>query len=104
MKQKILFVVLLTVFLNSCAILSGPPKPPRCNGKHTRILNQDKWNGDSKDINLPGKVVKHVTTPVILNTLESEKATTNVTPKSASQHPINHKMSFDKTVEVPGEK
>ncbi|WP_375614692.1 MULTISPECIES: type IV secretion system protein VirB7 [unclassified Bartonella] len=100
MKQKITFVMVLTMALTGCASLSGPKKPPRCNGKHTRALNKDKWNWDNKNIVYPEKSVKPVTTPIILNTLESEKVTAN----SALLKPVIHEARSDKTVEVMREK
>ncbi|USP01387.1 type IV secretion system protein VirB7 [Bartonella taylorii] len=104
MKRKITFFVILTTVLTGCASLSGPKKPPRCNGKHTRALNRDKWDWDNKNIILQEKIVKPVTTPIILNTLESEKATADVTPHTALLNPINHEALFDKTAEVTREK
>ncbi len=92
--------MVLTIALTGCASLSGPKKPPRCNGKHTRALNKDKWNWDNKNIVQPEKSVKPITTPIILNTLESEKVTAN----SASLNPVIHEARSDKTVEVIREK
>ncbi len=92
--------MVLTIALTGCASLSGPKKPPRCNGKHTRALNKDKWNWDNKNVVHPEKSVKPVTTPIILNTLESEKATAN----SALLKPIIHEAQSDKIVEVTREK
>ncbi len=92
--------MVLTIALTGCASLSGPKKPPRCNGKHTRALNKDKWHWDNKNIVYPEKSVKPVTTPIILNTLESEKVTAN----SALLKPIIHEARSDKTVEVMREK
>ncbi|WP_375706019.1 type IV secretion system protein VirB7 [Bartonella sp. AA2SXKL] len=100
MKRKITFVMVLTIALTGCASLSGPKKPPRCNGKHTRALNKDKWNWDNKNIVYPEKSVKPVTTPIILNTLESEKVTAN----SALLKSVIHEARSDKTVEVMREK
>ncbi|WP_156851085.1 type IV secretion system protein VirB7 [Bartonella refiksaydamii] len=104
MKRKLTFFVFLTIALTGCASLNGPKKPPRCNGKHTRILNRDKWDWDNKNFILQEKIVRPVTTPVILNTLESEKATADVILKEAPLNPINHKTLFDKTVEATREK
>ncbi len=92
--------MVLTIALTGCASLSGPKKPPRCNGKHTRALNKDKWNWDNKNVVHPEKSVKPVTTPIILNTLESEKATAN----SALLKPVIHEARSDKTVEITREK
>ncbi len=92
--------MVLTIALTGCASLSGPKKPPRCNGKHTRALNKDKWNWDNKNIVYPEKSVKPVTTPIILNTLESEKVIAN----SALLKPVIHEARSDKTVEVMREK
>lgn len=88
MKRKITFFVILTVALTGCASLSGPKKPPRCNGKVTRALNKDKWDWDNRGIILQEKTTKPVTTPIILNTLESEKATASVTLKTTTLNPI----------------
>ncbi|WP_175868938.1 type IV secretion system protein VirB7 [Bartonella gabonensis] len=104
MKQKITFVMILTIALSGCASLSGPKKPPRCNGKHTRALNKDKWNWENKNVALLEKAVKPVTTPIILNTLESEKATGNLAIYPALLKPAIHEARSDKTVEVPHEK
>ncbi|GAA5102715.1 type IV secretion system protein VirB7 [Bartonella acomydis] len=103
MKRKITFFVILTIVLTGCASLSGPKKPPRCNGKHTRALNKDKWYLDNKGVIYQEKIVKPVT-PIILNTLESEKTIANVTPKAASLNFINQETLFDKTVETTREK
>ncbi len=92
--------MVLTIALTGCASLSGPKKPPRCNGKHTRALNKDKWNWDNQNVVHPEKSLKPVTTPIILNTLESEKATVN----SALLKPVIHEARSDKTVEVTREK
>ncbi|EJF97991.1 hypothetical protein MEI_01023 [Bartonella vinsonii subsp. arupensis Pm136co] len=102
MKRKITFFLILTIALSGCASLSGPKKPPRCNGKHTRALNRDKWDWDNKNTQQE-KIVKSVTTPIILNTLESEKATADITPNTASFNPIKHEPLFDQTVEVARE-
>ncbi|ENN94543.1 hypothetical protein [Bartonella vinsonii] len=102
MKRKIIFFLILTMALTGCASLSGPKKPPRCNGKQTRVLNKDKWDWDNKNTGQE-KIVKPVTTPIILNTLESEKATAVVTPYTASFNPINHKTLSQKTLEVARE-
>ncbi|WP_212112792.1 type IV secretion system protein VirB7 [Bartonella queenslandensis] len=104
MKRKITFVMILTIALTGCASLSGPKKPPRCNGKHTRVLNKDKWNWDNKNIVLQEKAVKPVTAPIILNTLDSEKETANLTLHPALLKPVIHEARSDKTVEVTREK
>ncbi|WP_142417012.1 type IV secretion system protein VirB7 [Bartonella massiliensis] len=104
MKRNITFVMIITIALSGCASLSGPKKPPRCNGKQTRALNKDKWNWDNKNIAFPEKVEKSVTTPIILNTLESEKATANLAIHPALLKPIISEARSDKTVEVPREK
>ncbi|VEJ45888.1 type IV secretion system protein VirB7 [Bartonella vinsonii] len=102
MKRKITFFLILTMALTGCASLSGPKKPPRCNGKQTRVLNRDKWDWDNRTTRQE-KIVKPVTTPLILNTLESEKATAVVTPNTASFNAINHETLFDQTAEVARE-
>ncbi|MCZ2158930.1 type IV secretion system protein VirB7 [Bartonella sp. 220] len=99
MKRKITFFLILSMALTGCASLSGPKKPPRCNGKQTRVLNRDKWDWDHRATQQE-KIIKPVTTPIILNTLESEKATAVVTPHTASFNPINHKKLSEKTLEV----
>ncbi|MBB4076862.1 hypothetical protein GGR08_001173 [Bartonella fuyuanensis] len=104
MKRKITFVMILAIALTGCASLSGPKKPPRCNGKHTRALNRTKWNWDNQNIVLQEKTAKPVTTPIILNTLESEKATTNSTLNPALLKPVIHEATSDKTVETTREK
>ncbi|MBB5073974.1 hypothetical protein HNQ69_001107 [Bartonella callosciuri] len=104
MKRKITFFVILTIALTGCASLHGPKKPPRCNGKHTRALNRDKWDWNNTGIISPEKIVRPSTTPIILNTLESENATANVTLKAASLNSIKHETLSDKTVEVAREK
>ncbi|GAA4665012.1 hypothetical protein GCM10023262_12320 [Bartonella pachyuromydis] len=88
MKRKITFFVILTIALTGCASLSGPKKPPRCNGKVTRALNKDKWDWENKGIILQENTTKPVTTPIILNTLESEKATASVTLKPTTLNSI----------------
>ncbi|UNE53780.1 type IV secretion system protein VirB7 [Bartonella machadoae] len=103
MKRKITFFVILTMTLTGCASLSGSKKPPRCNGKQTRVLNRDKWDWDDTN-RQQGKMVKPITTPIILNTLESEQATADVTLQQASFNPLNHETHFDKTVEDTREK
>lgn len=90
--------------LTGCVSLSGPKKPPRCNGQHTRPLNREKWNWDNKNITLQEKIVKPVTAPIILNTLESEKATADVKPHTASLRSISPETRSDKTVELTHEK
>ncbi|WP_273758606.1 type IV secretion system protein VirB7 [Bartonella sp. AU55XJBT] len=104
MKRKLTFVMILTIALSGCASLSGPKKPPRCNGKQTRALNKDKWNWDNKNVAHLEKAVHPVSTPIILNTLESEKATANLAIHPALLKPAIHKARSDKTVEVPHEK
>ncbi|WP_273756652.1 type IV secretion system protein VirB7 [Bartonella sp. MM73XJBT] len=104
MKRKITFFVILAIALTGCASLSGPKKPPRCNGKVTRALNKDKWDWDNKGIILQEKGAKPVTTPIILNTLESEKATASVTLKEATLNPITQETLSHRTVEVMREK
>ncbi|WP_208436167.1 type IV secretion system protein VirB7 [Bartonella phoceensis] len=96
MKRKITFFVILTIILSGCASLSGPKKAPRCNGRHTRILNRDKWDWQNKGIVLREKIAKPVTAPIILNTLENENA--------ASLKPVNQATFSDKTVEAAREK
>ncbi len=96
--------MILTIALAGCASLSGSPKPPRCNGKHTRALNKDKWNWENKNIVHPEKSVKPVTTPIILNTLESEKATVNSALNPTLLKPVIHEVRSDKTMEVTREK
>ncbi len=96
--------MILTIALTGCASLSGPKKPPRCNGKHTRALNKDKWDWNNKNIVLQEKAVKPVTSPIILNTLDSEKETANLTLHPALLKPVIHEAQFDKTVEVTREK
>ncbi len=96
--------MILTIALTGCASLSGPKKPPRCNGKHTRALNQDKWDWNNNGFILQEKIIKPVTTPIILNTLESEKATADVRINTALLNPINHETPFEKTVEATREK
>ncbi|AGF76304.1 hypothetical protein [Bartonella vinsonii] len=104
MKRKITFVMILMIALTGCAFLNGPKKPPRCNGQHTRALNRDKWDWDNKNLILQEKIVKPVRTPIILNTLESEKATVNVTLKKASLNSINRETLSENTVEIAREK
>ncbi|WP_317993703.1 type IV secretion system protein VirB7 [Bartonella gliris] len=104
MKRKVTVFVILMIALTGCASLSGPKKPPRCNGKHTRALNRDKWDWDNKNIILQEKIVKPVTTPIILNTLESEKATADVRPHTTPLRSISHETLSDKTMEVTREK
>ncbi|WP_017195949.1 hypothetical protein [Bartonella birtlesii] len=104
MKRKITFFVILTIALTGCASLSGPKKPPRCNGKQTRALNKDKWDWENKGIILSEKIAKPVTTPIILNTLESEQATADVTLKAASLNSINQETFSHRTLEVAREK
>ncbi|EJF74269.1 hypothetical protein ME7_01545 [Bartonella birtlesii LL-WM9] len=104
MKRKITFFVILTIALTGCASLSGPKKPPRCNGKQTRALNKDKWDWENKSIILSEKIAKPVTTPIILNTLESEQATADVTLKAASLNSINQETFSHRTLEVAREK
>ncbi|WP_455465780.1 type IV secretion system protein VirB7 [Bartonella sp. B39] len=107
MKQKIIFSMILTIALTGCASLSGSKKPPRCKGKHIRVLNRDKWDWDNKgmkNISLGEKIVKHVITPTIVNTLENEKATADIKLNTTSLNPVNHETLFDKTVEVSREK
>ncbi|WP_455479153.1 type IV secretion system protein VirB7 [Bartonella sp. B23] len=107
MKQKIIFFMILTITITGCTSLSGSKKPPRCKGKHVRVLNRDKWdwnNKGMKNISLEKKIVTPVTTPIIVNTLKSEKAIADVTPNTTSLNPVNHETLFDKTVEVPREK
>ncbi len=96
--------MILTIALTGCASLSAPKKPPRCNGKHTRALNKDKWNWNNKNIVLQERSLKPVTTPIILNTLENEKATVNSTLNPASLKSTIHEAQADKTVEVTREK
>lgn len=96
--------MILTIALTGCASLSGPKKPPRCNGKQTRALNKDKWNWENKNVAHPEKSVKPVRTPIILNTLESEKVTANLTIHPALLKPGIYEARSDKTVEVPREK
>ncbi|WP_273755196.1 type IV secretion system protein VirB7 [Bartonella sp. MM73XJBT.G] len=104
MKRKITFVMILTIALTGCASLSGPKKPPRCNGKQTRALNKDKWNWENKNVVHSEKTGKPVRTPIILNTLESEKVTGNLTIQPALLKPAIYEARSDKTVEVPREK
>ncbi|WP_409361000.1 type IV secretion system protein VirB7 [Bartonella heixiaziensis] len=104
MKRKITFFVILSIVLTGCASLSGPKKPPRCNGKQTRALNKNKWDWENKGIILQEKIAKPVMTPIILNTLESEQATANVTLKTTSLNPIKQEKLSDKTLEVAREK
>ncbi|MET3589595.1 hypothetical protein ABID23_000679 [Bartonella silvatica] len=105
MKRKIIFFVTLTIIVTGCASLSGPKKPPRCNGKQTRALNQDKWDWENKGIITQEKTPKpFVTTPIILNTLESENATANVTLKAASLNSINHHTLSNPMTEITREK
>lgn len=108
MKRKITFFVILTIalsgFLTSCASLRGPKKPPRCNGKQTRILNKDKWDWEGNGIILQGKTVRPVTTPIILNTLESEKAMADVRFNTTSLNFLNPETLSHKAVEVSHEK
>ncbi len=96
--------MILTIALAGCASLSGPKKPPRCNGKQTRALNKDKWNWENKNVVHPEKSVKSATIPIILNTLESEKATANSVLNSASLKSVIHEAKTDKTVEITREK
>ncbi|WP_019221907.1 hypothetical protein [Bartonella senegalensis] len=103
MKRKIAFVMILMIALTGCASLSGPKKPPRCNGKVTRALNRDKWDWDNKNLILQEKTVKPVRTPIILNTLESEKATANVTLKEASFNSITRETLSENPLEVARE-
>ncbi|UTO28065.1 type IV secretion system protein VirB7 [Bartonella harrusi] len=103
MKRKIIFFVILAMTLTGCASLSGPKKPPRCNGKQTRVLNKDKWDWNDQN-RQQGKMVKPITTPIILNTLESEQATVDVTLQQASLNSIKQETLFDKTVEDTREK
>lgn len=103
MKQKITFVMILIIALTGCASLSGPQKPPRCNGKITRALNRDKWNWDNKNLILQEKIVKPTRTPIILNTLESEKATANMMLKEAPLHSITRETLPENTMEVARE-
>ncbi|MGF7158057.1 type IV secretion system protein VirB7 [Bartonella heixiaziensis] len=104
MKRKITFFVILSIILTGCASLSGPKKPPRCNGKQTRALNKNKWDWENKGIILQEKIARPVMTPIILNTLESEQATANVTLKTTSLNPIKQEKLSDKTLEVAREK
>ncbi|WP_034987861.1 hypothetical protein [Bartonella florencae] len=104
MKREITFFMILTIVLSGCASLSGPKEPPRCNGKHTRPLNKDKWYFYNKDVIFQEKNAKPLTTPIILNTLENEKATADVTLKAASLNSINQETFSDKTVEDRREK
>ncbi|CAF26525.1 hypothetical protein [Bartonella quintana] len=104
MKRKITFFMILMIALTGCASLSGPKKPPRCNGQYTRALNRDKWDWDNKNIIIQKKIVKPVTTPIILNTLESEKATADVTLHPASLDSINHEKFSDQNTEIAREK
>ncbi|MET3560496.1 hypothetical protein ABID39_001197 [Bartonella japonica] len=107
MKRKITFFVILTIALSgvlaSCASLQGPKKPPRCNGQHTRALNKDKWNWEGNGIILQEKTIRPVTTPIILNTLESEKAMADVRHATALNF-LNHETLSHKVVEVSHEK
>lgn len=104
MKRKITFFVILTVALTGCFSLVGPKKPPRCDGKYTRVLNKDKWDWNNTGAILQERSVRPVTTPVILNTSESEKSTINVTPKRAELSPIAQETPSSKTVEIAREK
>ncbi|GAA5107776.1 type IV secretion system protein VirB7 [Bartonella jaculi] len=104
MKRKISFFVILSIILTGCASLSGPKKPPRCNGKQTRALNRDKWDWDNKNYILQEKIVKPITTPIILNTLESEKAKADVRLNTALLNSLNHKTLSDNSVEATREK
>ncbi len=104
MKRKIAFFVIFTIVLSGCASLSGPKKAPRCKGKQIRVLNRDKWDWQNKGIILREKIAKPVTTPIILNTLESEKITANTSLKADSLNPVNQEKLSDKTVEIAREK
>ncbi|WP_413154777.1 type IV secretion system protein VirB7 [Bartonella sp. cb54] len=103
MKLKITVAAFCTIALTGCASLSGPKKPPRCNGQNTRALNKDKWNWHNQDIILQEQNVKPITTPIILNTLESEKTTANVAFNTASSKSVNHEVPL-KITEVAHEK
>ncbi|EJF78994.1 hypothetical protein [Bartonella doshiae] len=104
MKQKSIVIVILMIILTGCASLNGPKKPPKCNGQHTRALNKDKWDWANKNVILPEKIIRPVTTPIILNTLESEKAAANTVLNTTSLNPVSHKTLSNKTVEVSREK
>ncbi|GAB5038627.1 hypothetical protein BHOIPH601_06290 [Bartonella henselae] len=103
MKRKITFVMILIIALTGCASLTGPKKPPRCNGKVTRALNRDKWDWDNKNLILQEKNVKPVRTPIILNTLENEKATATVTLKENSLNSITRETLPENTMEIARE-
>ncbi|WP_455478043.1 type IV secretion system protein VirB7 [Bartonella sp. B10] len=104
MKLRITVVAILVIALTGCASLRGTKKPPRCNGRHTRILNQDKWDWNNKNVILQQKVIKPVATPVILNTLEHEKQTTGVAFNASSLNPVSHEKLSSKTTEAVREK
>ncbi len=96
--------MILTIALTGCASLSGPKKPPRCNSKQIRALNKDKWDWENKGIILQEKIARPATTPIILNTLENEQATADVTLKATSLNSIKQERLSDKTLEVTREK
>ncbi|WP_455481750.1 type IV secretion system protein VirB7 [Bartonella sp. B35(2025)] len=102
--KLITVVAIFMIVLTGCASLSGTKKPPRCDGKHTRILNKDKWNWDNKNIVPQQKVIKPIVTPVILNTLENEKPKADVVFNTTSFSPVSYEALFSETAEVIREK
>ncbi|WP_026088229.1 hypothetical protein [Bartonella rattaustraliani] len=108
MKRKITFFVIQTIvltgILTGCASVRGPKKPPRCDGQQTRALNKDKWDWEGKGILFQEKTLRPARTPLILNTLESERATPEMRLNTTPLNFLNHENLSHKTAEVAYEK
>ncbi|AQX27877.1 MULTISPECIES: conjugal transfer protein TraJ [unclassified Bartonella] len=108
MKLKITIILTFMIALTGCALKSGPPKLPRCNGQNVRVLNQGKWNkwswSDENVLQHNNTAVKPVPTPIILNTLENEVPKAHVGLNTPPLDSINHQASSYKNAEITHEK
>ncbi|WP_455476824.1 type IV secretion system protein VirB7 [Bartonella sp. B41] len=94
MKLKITVVAIIAIVFTGCSSLRGTKKPPRCDGRNTRVLNKDKWNWNGRDVISREKNVKSVVAaPIILNMLESEKANPDVISNPALLNSVNREVS-----------